>query len=68
MKLFFSFLIIWISIGILINIITNKRIPILSRYTDEEMEDLVLDIQLGPIGPIYFVILLIGDRFRDEDD
>lgn len=68
MYLVLKVFVLWVSIGILVNIIVNKRIPILSQYSEEEIEDLIFDIKWGPIVPIYYFIILIEDRFKNEDD
>ena len=67
MLLFLKIFVIWFSIGVLVNIIVNKRIPILSQYSDEDIEDLLFDIKFGPLGPIFFIFLLIKEKYHDED-
>ena len=68
MLLFLKIFVIWISIGVLVNIIVNKRIPILSQYSDEDIEDLLFDIKYGPFGPVYFVIQLLKERYHGKDE
>ncbi len=66
MQLFLKVFVIWVSIGILVNIIINKRIPILSQYSDEDIEDLLFDIKYGPLGPILY--LLYRNKYKDDDN
>jgi len=58
----------WISIGLLINLIVNEKIPFSNNFTEEDKKDFWFDIIMGPISVIMFIRYLRNNQDNDKND
>lgn len=58
---------LWIIIGLVINFLTSKKNCLIEKnISDEEKNNFITDIILGPIGPIGFIFWLVLRKINKD--
>ena len=64
---FLLYLALWLLIGLLITLYTRGVHPFSKNMRESDRTAMLIDIIVGPLGPIMFIVWLIINRNKDKD-